>query len=725
MHFMLGWPSWLGTADEFIGGIFNIIWAVLCVPVYMLIRTMYNLFIKIAELDILSNADMNEIYKRVTMIITIVMAFYVIFNIIKYTISPDTVTDKEKGAYNIVYRMIVVILLIAFVPEIFSMAYKIQNRIISSQVIPKVIMGHEAWDYSTYGSSFAADTFSAFYRVDRDHCEDKCDEAEQHVSLIIEDIRQGGSVVPILGAIWGQVGISDKGTVPAKAVEFDGLLALLFGGFAVYVLFLYCIDVAVRYVQLLYLQIISPIAIVGYISPGKDNIFEKWWKQCLTTYIDLFIRISIMYFALLIIKILGHGLKITSITSGGQHIGPFVYIFFVMGVLIFVQRAPKLIGDLLPGSGAAGIGFGFSWKTRGEPLKQSIDAIKKPIAATAGAAMSGISAFQALKSGDLKSALGALGGNKMGASDIFQAFKSGKSSGGFRGGLSSALNAFGKTKMGAGLSDAYTVGRSAFSGGRDAGKSGSVFGAYVNRDKYTKDAETIIEQGGTPLGHDLGGARYEVKKTIFKEAIDSLSEVVKTKKTLHEASEELKTNKATQALIADWKVKGLGDPTVRDKVGKDIEKAMRIFAVSTQDSKAQADATSAITAAIQNSGIYAKGSADETAAIASVLAQFTKDKGSVELTILQKQIEQATKTIQTSKSMDSTREKAEPTTLQISYEDKNGKKHSIPFKGITKEQVAEFIGDIEKAASEEIVETEYSDEYKAAQANANAPGKKE
>ena len=95
--------SWLSTLDEIIGGIFNIIWAFLCVPVYMIIRTLFNVFIKIAELDLLSEGNMDSIYKRVTMILIVVMAFYVVFNIVKYTITPDMIEDKEKGVGKLSY----------------------------------------------------------------------------------------------------------------------------------------------------------------------------------------------------------------------------------------------------------------------------------------------------------------------------------------------------------------------------------------------------------------------------------------------------------------------------------------------------------------------------------------------------------------------------------------------------------------------------------------------
>ena len=124
---------------DIIGSVFNILWARLCSIVYGLIVLAFNLFTEVSQLDILSADKVNGIYQRLTMIITIVMVFYITFEFIKYVISPDTISDKEKGAGKVVARIVTAILLIAFVPTIFSWGYKIQQRILDTNVIPVVI----------------------------------------------------------------------------------------------------------------------------------------------------------------------------------------------------------------------------------------------------------------------------------------------------------------------------------------------------------------------------------------------------------------------------------------------------------------------------------------------------------------------------------------------------------------------------------------------------------
>lgn len=729
----MGVTSWLGTLFEFIGGIFNIIWAVLCLPVYAIIRTNFNIFIKIAELNILSSADMNEIYKRVTMIITIVMSFYVIFNIIKYTISPDTITDKEKGAGNIAKRIIVAILLIAFVPTAFSMAYKIQNRIISTQVIPKVILGQQVWDYSTYGSSFAADTFSAFYRVDREHCGSHCEEAQEHVSDLIESIRQGGSVIHILGTMGGQLGLSVSGhTVPAEAVEFDGLFALIFGCYVIYVIFIYSIDVAVRYIQLLYLQIISPIAIMGYIVPSKDNMFQRWLRQCSTTYLDLFIRISIMYFAMLIIQILGHSLRITNLTTGsqasnvgpiaykiaetdGSHIGPIVYIFFIMGVLIFVQRAPKLLEELFPKSGAAGIGFGFDWKTRGDPLKKSYNALKKPIAATSGAIASGLNTYKSLRNGKLREALA----NKDWSTQKKRAANDK---------LGKKLKFLQNDEFYRGLNTAVSMGKSVIGGGRNAAKSNSIIGAYANRDKAEREDLNLIDDGGTPAGYNLFGLYYDNEKTRYKRFIDSMDDIIKTRKSVGTAAGDTKAMKATMAHIADWNQKGVGDAEKRDNIKKEVEKALRIYAVSDRTTPAKQELAvkafnDAVREALKDNGFATFNSDGEctggldATAYAAITDKFEKeDKNSTEMAILKQEVEESHRHTLAAKDKDGS-------PYVFKYVKDTGEIAEIEYSDI--KDFAKNIGKIEKSASDVKLETQYSAEYKETNANANVPGKKD
>ncbi len=366
--------------------------ALICDVIYTLISKIYELFITVARLNILSSDQIGPIYQRVTMILTIVMTFYITFEFVKYTIQPDTFTDNEKGAGNIMKRIIIVIALIAFTPTIFKTAYDLQNRIIETQLISKMILGTTSTDYTTYGNDFSANMLNLFYYYDEEVCGEsgggECSEAEKMVEENLDHIRQTGDSDIVTGINLSSSRSIFKEKYPA--IKFNGILAIIVGAFILYILAMYSIDVGVRYAQLIFLQVMSPVAIMGYIIPKKDGIFQKWGKQCITTYLDLFIRIIIINFTLLLVKVLGDAFETGDIFAGIGEVSTslkvFTYIVLVMGLLLFAQKAPKLLGELLPNSGgAAGIGFGLGAKGRFEPIGKAFKGIGKTASGTANA----------------------------------------------------------------------------------------------------------------------------------------------------------------------------------------------------------------------------------------------------------------------------------------------------------------------------------------------------
>ena len=53
----------------------------------------------VSQLNILSSSDIEPIYQRVTLILTIVMTFYITLQFVKYVVQPDAMTDKEISLY--------------------------------------------------------------------------------------------------------------------------------------------------------------------------------------------------------------------------------------------------------------------------------------------------------------------------------------------------------------------------------------------------------------------------------------------------------------------------------------------------------------------------------------------------------------------------------------------------------------------------------------------------
>lgn len=118
-----------------------------------------------------------------------------------------------------------------------------------------------------------------------------------------------------------------------------------------------CLDVAIRALKLVILRLIAPIAIISYIDPksAEKGAFGNWLKLLVSTYIDLFLRLGIIYFVVFLA---------TRITSGGLEFGHGVVgaisdVIIIIGLFYFARQAPKFISDAL-GIKGFGTGVGLS-----------------------------------------------------------------------------------------------------------------------------------------------------------------------------------------------------------------------------------------------------------------------------------------------------------------------------------------------------------------------------
>ena len=144
----------------------------------------------------------------------------------------------------------------------------------------------------------------------------------------------------------------DEGTF-----EFNYILALVAGVLAVYMFACYTMSIGVRVAKLGFLQIISPLTVMMRIIPKKkEAIYDKWQKMLLDTYLDVFIRLLIIYFSLFSISLVPDVIHtLFSSFEGGGITGALVNslacVVVILGILKFAQDAPGLFKEFFGGSG--------------------------------------------------------------------------------------------------------------------------------------------------------------------------------------------------------------------------------------------------------------------------------------------------------------------------------------------------------------------------------------
>ena len=400
----LAWflPDWLSKVPATIGGAIlkAIKTAVFSLDtfIYKLIIDLYDMFMSLCSVRLLSSSLLQSISQRIGLVLGLVMLFFVIFSFIEMLLNPDTISDKEKGVVSIIKKTILVIVMLGTCNFVFDTLFNVQKIVVQSNIISKLLLpysveidingdsssGNGVMDNEKFGSLLSEELLMAFY---------KFEEFDEGSNMSTDDANIYSSCQATVNAFKYQIinykrfdlgynclnedisvqfsvdGSNDSNPQETSIINFNWPLSVVCGIAVVYILFMYCLKVGVRMVQLMFLEVISPMAIVSYLSPKKDTVFSKWQKIYISTYIDVFIRIAIINFVFFLIA------TVFSTTSGGTEgldfwnsLNPtngvetsFYVVVIVLALLTFAKKAPELLKELLPAS-ASKLGFGSSMK---------------------------------------------------------------------------------------------------------------------------------------------------------------------------------------------------------------------------------------------------------------------------------------------------------------------------------------------------------------------------
>jgi hypothetical protein len=122
-------------------------------------------------------------------------------------------------------------------------------------------------------------------------------------------------------------------------VQYTPFVSTICAGFLLYLLASFCIDLGIRSVRLAFLQLIAPIPIFMRALPGKGQPFDKWLKKTIATFLEVFIRVLLMYLVVFFMS------NVNFNTSTWQ--GLWVKVIVFMGCIAFVKVAPKEISEMI------------------------------------------------------------------------------------------------------------------------------------------------------------------------------------------------------------------------------------------------------------------------------------------------------------------------------------------------------------------------------------------
>ena len=346
--------------------------------IYNFVSFLYQVFIAISSARLFSSDDYSKLANGIYLVVGVIALFIIAYALLRAIINPDNASKGENSVAKVVPNVLIVIALIAFVPTIFNLAYKTQEVVIGSNVIPRLIMysstgnGTNASlsDFKDAGRDMATDVFLGFLTpiedsslIETSDCYfGSCDDVggggeDAYTFADAEDAVRNGDANFTVFANFGD-SINGKN----KKIEYNFLFQLVAGILVIYVLLNYCIDIAVRTVKLAYFQLIAPLPILTRLLPGQKKVFDNWLKSSVSTYLDMFIRISVIYLGIYLINLLpdisGKAWQLSIFTFTSAESG-WAKAFIIVGILIFIKQAPKLIQDLTGiSSGSFKLGIG-------------------------------------------------------------------------------------------------------------------------------------------------------------------------------------------------------------------------------------------------------------------------------------------------------------------------------------------------------------------------------
>jgi len=375
--------------------------------VYDLVGKAYNIFMAIAGARLLSSDAYMKVANKVYIIVGVLVLFVLSYSILRAIVDPDKNMKEELGA-KLVRKIIVAVVGLAMTPIVFNLLYQAQGLILENNILGNIFFNDEVLEDGTDPNKYITDIggavtatslWEAFFYPSEESgltSEEVVGKPSEYLVGLTAATCIGGAAasallwaVPVVNIfVIGATAyscISSLGDTVSQATEKvtlkeaytrtaagdsfkvylsfinnyidDGEIKYLFiistiaGGFALYAFISFSIDMGVRAAKLAYLQIVAPIPLVMQIVPSREKIFDNWYKSVISAFLEVFIRISVVYVVVYIICHIPQLFSSTTALWGNSNLsGASKYLalaLLILGLIAFCRKAPDIIAETL------------------------------------------------------------------------------------------------------------------------------------------------------------------------------------------------------------------------------------------------------------------------------------------------------------------------------------------------------------------------------------------
>lgn len=337
---------------------------------------MYRVFFDISTVEFLTGETIRNFFSRIQLILGVFMVFKISISVLQAIVDPDKITDKSNGFSAYIKRIIIcLVMLTLLIPRnipnakneyqvqinnnglLFGTLYSLQGRILRNNTLGKLVLGKSTGNVtlsegSDKNKNYGNEQAKSMKEMGRDFT----------VTILKGFIQPSNKCSNFDDVDAGKAYNSDTVDQTALLMEningeckshyYAYMYYPIIGGvvaavFAV-ILIGFSIDIAVRALKLAVLRLLAPIPIISYLDPNqeKKGAFANWVKILTATYLDLFIRLAIIYFVIFLINDIRDNGVILG-TDNDTFMNVIVFIVICLGLFFFAKQAPKFIKDVL------------------------------------------------------------------------------------------------------------------------------------------------------------------------------------------------------------------------------------------------------------------------------------------------------------------------------------------------------------------------------------------
>ncbi len=437
--------------------------------IYKIADMALNTFFDMAKLSgqvIAYSNEIGYIVNRVMLLSALYALFRLAIMLINYLVDPDKIKSFTGNGGSYVKNIVIAVICFVLSPLIFETLGNLTNLVIENRVIPKIIYGPDTEkstiEDETESKKFVNNVFLLFFQPKND-----CDNYYSDYCEDYNKVKYGTDV----GGITQISGISTLiGYASSTNFDYTPFISGIVGIMLIYYFVSFAVSLAVRIVQLVVLQVISPIPIIMSVDPSQKNRLQTFATTYLNIYIQVFVRILTVYLAFVVLSLITNSDEIINMTSTPMIMAlPILLtVLLYIGVFQSAKEIPKLIEN------AIGIKMGqMPGKSFGTVLKGIVGG---GLGFVGGAVAGGIGAHATGRTG-ARGAFDVLGGVAAGGlSGMYHGGQSFASANGFAGGIPAGI---GRTASAIGSS--YHLGRNV---GQAGGLVGYTQGRVLNRVGY-------------------------------------------------------------------------------------------------------------------------------------------------------------------------------------------------------------------------------------------------